>query len=118
MKPFLLLRAMFVIFVCILTICSATAATVIHVPADQPTIQAGINAAVNGDTVLVSPGTYVENINFLGKAITVASAKGPKVTIIDGNKKDSVVIFNHQETTASVLSGFTIQNGYAKTYIT
>jgi hypothetical protein len=97
---------------------SAIAGTVINVPADQPTIQAGINVAVNGDTVLVAPGTYVENINFLGKAITVASAKGPRVTIIDGNKKDSVVIFDHKETTTSVLSGFTIQNGSPTTYIT
>jgi hypothetical protein len=100
-----------------LAVNSAIAGTVIHVPVDQPTIQAGINAAVNGDTVLVAPGTYLENINFLGKAITVASAKGPRVTIIDGNKKDSVVIFDHKETTTSVLSGFTIQNGYATTYL-
>jgi serine protease len=104
---------LFVSTIFALVVNSATAATVIHVPADQPAIQAGINAAVNGDTVLVAPGTYVENINFLGKAITVASAKGPRVTIIDGNKKDSVVRFTNKETTASVLSGFTIQNGYA-----
>ena len=117
MKTCSLIRVMSVIFTCVLTIGSTAAATVIHVPADQTTIQAAINVAVNGDTVLVAPGTYVENINFLGKAITVASAKGPKVTIIDGNKKDSVVIFDHKETATSVLSGFTIQNGYATTYI-
>ncbi len=41
-----------------------------------PPVQSGINAAVNGDTVLVAPGTYNENIDFLGKAITVISAGG------------------------------------------
>ncbi len=47
---------------------------VIHVPADQPTIQAGINAAVNGDTVLVAPGIYYElDVSLKGKAITLTS---------------------------------------------
>lgn len=88
------------------------AGTTIHVPADQPTIQAGINAAVNGDTVLVSPGTYYENINFNGKAITVTSASGPAATMIDGSISYSpVVTFSSSETTKSVLSGFTLQNG-------
>ena len=70
----------------------------IHVPADQSTIQAAINAAKNGDTVLVAPGTYIENINFNGKAITVTSSGGPSVTIIDGRAKASVVTFNTGET--------------------
>src|SRR2546425_2645156 len=90
----------------------AQACAVMRVPADQPTIQGGIDAATNGDTVLVSPGTYVENINFKGKAITVASVGGPSVTIIDGGAVASVVTFNSGEGAGSVLSGFTIQNGY------
>jgi serine protease len=83
----------------------------IHVPGDQPTIQAGINAASNGDTVLVAPGTYVENINFNGKAITVTSSGGPTTTIIDGGQVASVVTIASGEGPSSVLSGFTIRNG-------
>jgi hypothetical protein len=86
-------------------------ASTIHVPKDQPTIQAGINAANNGDTVLVAPGKYVENITFSGKAITVTSAKGSKVTVIDGNAAAPVAAFITKEDTHSVLNGFTLQNG-------
>jgi hypothetical protein len=88
-------------------------ANVIHVPAVQPTIQAAINAAANGDTVLVAPGTYKENINFMGKAITVTSSSGAQVTIIDGGGTGPVVTFSTGEGLMSVLSGFTIQNGFA-----
>lgn len=97
-------------FLVVLT-CGSAAASTINVPADQPTIQDGINAAVNGDTVLVAPGTYTENINFNGKAITVTSSAGPKVTIIDGGGLGTAVSFVSGETNASVLSGFTIQHG-------
>jgi hypothetical protein len=109
-----LARTLSVTLLSILSVNSTLAKTTIHVPADQPTIQAAINVASNGDTVLVAPGTYVENINFAGKAITVKSSNGAKVTIIDGAQKDSVVTFNHSETNKSVLKGFSIQNGLAK----
>ena len=58
---------------------------IIHVPDDQPTIQAGINAATDGDTVLVAENTYYENIRFMGKAITVTSEH-----ILDGDSSHIV----------------------------
>ncbi len=83
------------------------------IPANYPTIQAGIDAASAGDTVLVSPGTYYENLDFKGKAITVASAAGPQATIIDGGRAGAVVNFSNGEGPDSIIKGFTIQNGSA-----
>ena len=92
----------------------AAAQSTIHVPADQATIQAAIDAATDGDTVLVSAGTYTENISFKGKAITVKSAAGPTVTIIQGQQFGSpVILFGFSESRSSLLQGFTIQNGTA-----
>ena len=100
-------------FVCTLSlIATATLAqTTIHVGPGQSytTIQSGIDAAVDGDTVLVAPGTYNENINFKGKAITVVSAQGAAKTIIQGDETAAVVTFNTAENRNSVINGFTIQ---------
>jgi hypothetical protein len=80
-------------------------------PSDRLTIQSAINDAIDGDTVLVAPGTYPENIDFKGKAITVTSESGPRVTIIDGGHVFAVVSFHSGEGRDSVINGFTLQNG-------
>jgi predicted outer membrane repeat protein len=80
---------------------------------DFTTIQDAIDSAFSGDTIIVRDGTYVENINFGGKAITLQSENGPATTIIDGNFSGTVVTFNSGEGSDSVLDGFTITNGDA-----
>lgn len=94
-----------------LPLAPAAAQTTIRVPADQPTIQAAIGAAAPGDTVLVAPGTYVERIDFAGKAISVTSEAGPAATVIDGNAGGVVVTFRSGAGGNAVLRGFTITNG-------
>jgi hypothetical protein len=101
----------------------ATAQLNINVPDDYETIQAAINAAQDGNVVLVDEGTYYENINFKGKAITVAShyymdgdTSHISKTVIDGSQPSNpdsgtVVTFNSGEDTTSVLCGFTITGG-------
>ena len=74
------------------------------------TIQSAINAASNGDQVFVSAGTYVENIDFMGKAITVFGA-GAGQSIIDGNQQGSCCVFQSGEGPSSILDGFTLTNG-------
>jgi hypothetical protein len=87
------------------------AQSTIHVPADQPTIQAAIDAAQNGDTVLVAPGTYYENLQVQNKSITVRSDKGAAQTILDGGKKNVVANISAGVGFNVTLDGFTIQNG-------
>ncbi len=86
-------------------------ADTVMVPGDAATIQAGIDMASDGDVVLVADGTYVENIDFKGKAVTVSSVNGPGAAVIDGSASAPTVRFNSGETAGSVISGFTIRNG-------
>ena len=96
---------------------------IINIPGDQSTIQDGIDSSSDGDTVLVAEGTYLENINFKGKAITVASqflmdgdTSHISKTIIDGSQPvhpdtASTVLMISGEDSTSVLCGFTITGG-------
>jgi hypothetical protein len=96
---------------------------IIRVPSDQATIQAGINASQNNDTVVVYPGRYLENINFNGKKIVLTSRFYERYdtlfiasTIIDGSSPvntdsaSAVRIVNHEDS-ITVLQGFTITGG-------
>ncbi len=105
------LRLLLALFAAACPLPALHAQRTIHVPADAPSIQAGIDTAATGDTVLVAPGTYLENIDFKGKAITVTSSDGPATTILDGQAKRATVAFRSQEDYRSILSGFTVQNG-------
>jgi len=81
---------------------------------DAPAIQAGIDSAATGDTVLVHLGTYQEHIDFKGKLIAVVGASGPGNTILDGSVpavSGDVVTFQSGEDRQSRLEGFTIEGG-------
>lgn len=118
-------RGIFFILVFTFFLTNCCWAKLINVPSDSSTIQAGINGAEDDDTVLVAPGIYYENINFLGKSIMVASnfifdsdTNTINSTVIDGSqpvnpKYGSVVTFNSGEDSLSIIKGFTLQNGKA-----
>jgi len=104
-------KIIFSVLFCTLSFSSAFSAT-FYVPDDFPGgIQDAINGASNGDTIIVDPGTYYENIDFLGLAITLKSRDGAGDTIINGRQSGSVVTFASGEGSDSILEGFTITNG-------
>ena len=67
--------------------------------------------AAPGDVVLVAPGVYHEQLDFLGKGITVTSEMGPEQTIIDANRSGKGVVFLNGEPLQAVLHGFTVTQG-------
>ena len=82
-----------------------------YVPDHFGTIQTAINVAAEGSTIIVRPGTYAENLDFIGKALAVRSEHGPEVTTIDGGGGVSVAFFGNGEGSDSILDGFTLTNG-------
>jgi hypothetical protein len=121
MKP----TAKIIVISAFLAFCSTSLANELLVPSQYPTIQSAIDAAVDGDAVIVAPGTYTgsgnRDIDFLGKAITVRSTapNDPNIvaaTIIDCDGSEAEphrgFCFYSGEDANSVLSGLTITNGH------
>jgi len=77
-------------------------------------VQAGIEAAQDGDIVKVFPGIYRENVDFRGKRIHVLAPFGPERTVIDASSSGRGVTFASKETGESVIEGFGITGGAAE----
>jgi hypothetical protein len=119
---FPVVRTSLVVLLVCLGLATPAHATIINVPGDYPGIQAGLLACQAGDTVLVSAGTYLENITWPNtESICLQSVSGPDLTIIDGSNPShpdsgSVIVFAAGQDTSTVLDGFTITRGTGTRY--
>jgi hypothetical protein len=103
------MRGAFKLIIIILIWASSAFARILNIPADYPTIQAGIDAAINGDTVLVAPGEYEEDLLIQDKNIFLTSAEGPTATAILGH----AFLFGAAIDTTCALRGFRLDGHYA-----
>gem|GEM_PF-6443047 len=97
-------------FVASMAVGGAASAADLLVPSQYNTIQSAIDAAVSGDHVLVSEGTYLGQVNLSGKNIQLIGVSGATSTFIDGENAHTVMIGNGEPSTCLV-QGFTIQHG-------
>jgi len=76
---------------------------------DAPTIQAGIDSATTGDSLLISPGVYDENLNTHGKGLALLGTGAPELTVVDGGARARVLLLD----SGGVVECLTLRNGYA-----
>ena len=83
--------------------------------ADFDNIQAAVDAASDGDEIIVMPGTYTGSgsyvVNMNGKEVLLRSQEGPQTTIVSGQNQRTVFYCGNNETTSTIISGFTITQG-------
>ena len=97
-----------VFFVTAILFLSKAQATTIHVPTERPTIQAGIDAAFYGDTILVAAGTYYENV-VCNKSLSIIGESSHN-TIIDAGGIKKCIFVNSFGAISGIISGFTLTN--------
>jgi len=94
---------------------SIAGAATIHVPSEQPTIQAGVDEAAEGDTVLIAPGTYTGegnwNIDIATAGIVVGSEAGAAATVIDCQGQGPAVTVSAMGDTSTIIYGLTFTGG-------
>lgn len=110
----------FLLLIILAIFCQQANATIIHVPDDSSTIQGAVNGAFHGDTILVAPGIYNENVNWYCKAILLAShylfdhdTLTIDSTIIDGGNGDALYVWGGDcfpEDESLTVIGFTVRN--------
>jgi hypothetical protein len=87
----------------------------IAVPGDFPTIQEAIDyASYVGDTIEVSPGTYVETLEVLDKSVSIIGVEGSENTIVDADQGGGVLCIENSGADTVILAGLTLQNGWAE----
>ncbi len=102
----------FIVWIVFLPLMPVSAA-VITIPLDYPTIQEGLNSAHAGDTVLLSPGIYHENIQWPGtQNLTLTSTSVPNSTILDGKAMGRVITLPGASAGLVRIEKVTIQNGF------
>ena len=102
------MRGVSLVLACLAVLSGSAMAADRHVPSVYPTIQSAIDASANGDSVIVQPGTYNENLHTLGKSISIIGA-GVGATLTGSS--GSPVLTVGSSTASSYYRNLTIRNG-------
>jgi len=111
------------VFSLILFLATVGRCAIIRIPEDYPTVQQGLYAATEDDTVLVADGTYYENLKFPPLNLVLASeflidgdSSHISATILDGGQPTdpdsaSVIFMDGGQDSSTCVMGFTLTGG-------